>query len=666
MSPEQCRALPLDGRSDLYSVGVNLFVLLTGRLPFEATTPPEHMLKHLVEPAPDPRQVAPDRGISEALAGVVLRALAKSPQDRFQSASEMSDALSRARADLGAAAPRSAASAPPPAARCPHCGETLDPGFKFCGACGGRVSLAPGMRPDAPAVLVDILEPAPGAAAPVSRDADLAWVLERVADGGGGPSAVAVVGPTGIGKIRLLRSLIDRERLRQRFVVLVEPDPWRLGALHHALRSAVGHLLALDGDGEVAATIAQASGPARLGMLELFDAPGGAGAREHASTAERPAGVLAALAWAVRRAADREGPPLVVLEDLDAMDHASRQTFAMAMTCEPALPASWVASFAPSFDPRWPAAIPRRSLVPLAADAAAGTLGRQEGAAVARGPDAGLPLYADHAARFAREGGSLPPPCLGDLVALRLSRLPAVLRRLLQAMAVLGDRAEVSEVAALCAGVDVRRSLEALARAGLAEADGDRARFSHPMVRQIAIGTTPAAVARELYRAATALASAPRLPIEVRAAWHLGADDAFEALVLLDQIGARALRRAEPDAAVDAYGRALRVARLDVGRGELDDSQSAVVGFSRKLAGALGAAGRARDAEAVLREALGFCEDSQGARAHVLEALYELLRAAGRKTEAADCLAGAVAAARQLGDKQLAGRLARRGLDEMS
>ena len=65
MAPEQGRGDPIDGRSDLYAVGVILFQLLTGRLPFEAESPTQVVMMHLSIPVPDPRQVAPERNISQ-------------------------------------------------------------------------------------------------------------------------------------------------------------------------------------------------------------------------------------------------------------------------------------------------------------------------------------------------------------------------------------------------------------------------------------------------------------------------------------------------------------------------------------------------------------------------------------------------------------------------
>src|SRR5947199_164479 len=91
MSPEQLSGKELDARSDLYSVGVVLFECLTGRLPFEAATTYAVIAKQLEGAPPDPRTLNQD--VPEALAQVILRAMAKEPVDRYQTAAPMHDAL---------------------------------------------------------------------------------------------------------------------------------------------------------------------------------------------------------------------------------------------------------------------------------------------------------------------------------------------------------------------------------------------------------------------------------------------------------------------------------------------------------------------------------------------------------------------------------------------
>ena len=91
MSPEQLSGRELDARSDLYSAGVVLFECLTRRLPFEADTTYGLIAKQLEEEAPDPRTFNPD--VPEALARLVLKAMAKETGARYQTAAEMHDAL---------------------------------------------------------------------------------------------------------------------------------------------------------------------------------------------------------------------------------------------------------------------------------------------------------------------------------------------------------------------------------------------------------------------------------------------------------------------------------------------------------------------------------------------------------------------------------------------
>lgn len=92
MSPEQARGYGrIDTRADLYSLGVMLFQLFTGRLPFAGDSAMAVTLARLYEAPPDPRRLRPDLG--DALADVVLRCLQRDPHERFQSAIDLAVAL---------------------------------------------------------------------------------------------------------------------------------------------------------------------------------------------------------------------------------------------------------------------------------------------------------------------------------------------------------------------------------------------------------------------------------------------------------------------------------------------------------------------------------------------------------------------------------------------
>ncbi|WP_020374653.1 protein kinase domain-containing protein [Sulfobacillus thermosulfidooxidans] len=110
LSPEQARGKLVGPQSDLYSLGIVLFEMLTGQLPFEADSPIGVAIKHLQDEAPDVTTLRPD--IPQPVAKIVQRALSKDPAERYQSAKAMQQDIQRALHGEEAAMPEVASKKP--------------------------------------------------------------------------------------------------------------------------------------------------------------------------------------------------------------------------------------------------------------------------------------------------------------------------------------------------------------------------------------------------------------------------------------------------------------------------------------------------------------------------------------------------------------------------
>lgn len=675
MSPEQGRGDPLDPRSDLYAMGVILYQLLTGRLPFEGDSPTQVVLMHITEPPPDPRAAAPARVIPSLLAEVCLMALAKEPQDRFGNADEFSEALADVMTQIEPAAQKPLGHSA--TIRCPKCNTANTASQKFCGECGTTLlgsapngalaasTLSPPPRENRPAAILapaaptiddqhtvvergrEVRDDRDRAATPpefvgrlefVGREDDLLWLDDRLIDAKSSLVGARIVGDVGMGKTRLLGEFLAKVRDHGHCVVEVTPDPGWAEVGYFAVRHAIVALAALPQNGGTSKDWTAAGAEARRGLADIFEHPN----RGVLSSDELRFAVAEALRWAIVRASERSKVKTVVVavDDLHAIDGASRTAFADAVGEPPLVRSILVVTYPPGHDPGWPASIASaRVLMGLAPWLVSRLLAGTSRPSSSIGGRGISPLYVDQLLRFSREQGGRAPTRLADLIALRVERLPPDARRVLQAIAVFGDDAEAVIVQKMVTeGTNLADATRVLMGAGMILVARERGagafRSAHPLIRDVVLATIPAAVRRGLHARCAELGEENGMALEARALHEYNAQNTFQALILLEQVANRATSRGDLGGSISSLRRGLDLARRELFRGELDDPMRAVLIFARKLGEALTTAGQFTDAEGVLREALDMAGPSGSDRARVLGALAQVSAIRDRNDEA--------------------------------
>ena len=667
MAPEQGRGDPIDARSDLYACGVILYQLLTGRLPFEAESPTQVVLMHLSQQPPDPNKVAPDRDIPPVLVDLVLKALAKSPDDRFQNADEYSAALKTALSVIGRPG-KEGWGITDHGTRCTSCSALVPLGQKFCGDCGARVS-AQASAPTASDKLAQI----PRLPLPFTgREEDLDWLDVCRFEVGSWVTTARVVGDHGVGKTRLLRQFLRMAAESGDLVVEAGPDPWSADVGYFALKEAIIGLAQLAPDGGSPQDWTSATPEARRGLEEIFgnvsahaEPPPPAWETNHdeLSLSDHRFIAAEALRWAMARAARTAQKHRVILaiEDIHVIDGGSRNAFVDVIQEPPLVGMLLVGTHPPDFDPGWGG--PERQLggLPLAiASSLAKGLAptpTENGTAV----KTVSPMYVEQLVRFALEGGKAPAARLGDLIAQRMERLQSDARRVLQALVVLGDEADPGQLLSMVQVADPDAAIDELRTAGMIEfrernsvvaaaASGTSPSSprhfscSHPLIRDVVLATIPAGVKRELHELAGSDEGGNRqsLPLEVLALHAYHAQNSFEALMLLETIANRSSARGDLYGCVIALRRALDLARRELFRGDIDDPVRAVLIFSRKLGEALARSGNHADATGVLHEALDLAGPTGSDRVQVLGALAFTAKERARPIEARKFLREAI------------------------
>lgn len=295
--PEQTGMLkrPVDGRSDLYALGVVLFEAIAGVPPFRARDAGELVRLHAVAPPPDLREVAP--GTSPALAGIVARLLAKDPDDRYQTGEGLLADLDRLAA---------------------HEGET-------------PADFPLGLEDDPAALEYDL--PLVGRREEL---AELRGAWERTRQGKG---AVALVeGPPGGGKSRLVRELLTEARRDGALVLtgkVVRDNPVPLASLRDALEAHLTRISRLpaevrdQAEAPVRAAALTAAGMAAAFSPQLGQLVGETVDHGHGD-GQRSEQFLAAVAAFLTGLAREHGRMVLWIDDVQWLDDASRRVLELA------------------------------------------------------------------------------------------------------------------------------------------------------------------------------------------------------------------------------------------------------------------------------------------------------------------------------------------------
>ncbi|MFM2419216.1 MAG: hypothetical protein RL385_3939 [Pseudomonadota bacterium] len=643
MAPEQARALEVDGRGDLYALGIVLFELLTGRLPYTDDTPSKVMMRQVVDPVPDPRAAAPYRGIPDSLAEAVIRVLQKDPGARFQDADEMAHVLRGIASSIGSGSGK---------LRCKACSALNEAKSSYCGECGRKLTGAP----SSPSTGLRSLPP-PGERPMVGRADVFEQLLTALRVAGIGPKVAYVTGELGIGKTRLLAELSVQAE-RDGYVV-IDVGPHESGAMvpYAALRGMLARLLNVEQD----KLAGLANDPAlfrdaleRAGVEELLE-PRGLSGFEHSA---RVGAVAAALARGVELAATRAdaGRVLLIVDDLPACDGLTSQTLAAFSEYARELPVFVVVSSlsALSLAQRWPG--PRLELQGLARRYAAEFVrgGFAPPELVAGGV---LPLHLEQlrSLRWEPSTDDASPPSLADAVMRRIALLSIAARRVLQALAVLGERVSLLTLRHMV-DTDDLPALQQLVEHGLLRPSDGLYSFSHRYIRDVVEASIPAETRKALHARALDLPSSESLPLEARAEHAFRAGEPFAALMLLERMGQEAMRRGDPTVATLAFRHGLELARrelLETGDEALD---AAIVSFSRQLAEALVAGGDVTGAAGVLNEALGLSPPASVERVRMTLVLGSVAERRDRPREAARHFGLAAELAQKLKHASLEGR----------
>jgi hypothetical protein len=659
MAPEVITGAPPGFASDLYAVGIILFELLTGQTPFLGGSTIDVLTRQLKAEAPKPSARRADLSISPDLDEMVLRALAKHPQDRFASAASM-------RAALTAALDRRRPAAVSDDVACPNCGAPSPARFRFCPECGqsrqhGQLAVG---QPEGLVRTGDYDQVLPGIPLGlVGREGAVDTIAKHLG-GERTSTALLLVGGPGADRGALLHEAFERVTdAADTTIYQCSADPTGLASPFYPIRALVAAVLALPpicNDDELRDAVTEFGLGERdvPGIAELFGHPSELWELE---PPVRRRELIASTLRVFKAVAEREAAA-IVFEDAERYDQPSLEIVRRIVELDSAAALRVVVSVDPASAAQWPEELARVDLETLDGEALGFIAAQLARTQTTKMPNSvtladltgGVPAHVEHLVRYLVEGGNLEatPPALADLIAARLSMLPHPSLVLLQAAAIYGleaDRDVLRHASGHSTMEAFSSALSGLVLRGLVRDHGTVIAFASPLIRDIVYDSTPADVRRNLHAVAADLLATVTSDAAILG-HHLDHAGSLErAAEHLARAGDQAIHQLDETGASLLYGRALRCARQAVYAGNDDDkSVRRYIVLSVKLADCLRARSEVALARGVLGEARTWCDGAADLEAQISRAHAQIL-------VAEDDLPGATAGLRKAIGQALAG-----------
>jgi protein kinase-like protein len=607
MAPESIRGT-FTRSVDLYAVGVCLFEMLTGQVPFDAPSLTSVLRMHETAQRPDPRDVAPHRGISAALAEVCKRALDIDAARRYPDAPSLAMAITQA-ATAEKWSPRHASLFP---------GHHVAPSS---GRPGAGSPVAP-HGPTEPFVVAPASEG--GAAALYGRASELEWGREKLRNKVAG---IVYWGKSGIGRTRVLRELCDGMTAEGGLVVKVSvPTPPGGEVSGAGLKRMVRGLT-----GRPTVTTDAWRDSARAACEAL---------RKAASVAEERA---------------RGAPILLAIDDADTLDHLSQcaiEDLLLSPERPPDLSVLLTSERTP--DTSFFEGVHERQLLGLSAADVAPWLGRTP----PREEDI-EPLYVEELLRWINEGRRDDPPAsLHELVEARLRALSPSQRSVLQASAVVGAATRDVLDSLVGSREVLDEGLPALLRGGMLVEDDGVFVTAHAICRRAVLAMSPSGALVELHERAKDTVGADPALAELRTYHALRGRPDFGAFLQVESCARDRQRRGDDESAMALLYDGVRVARAQVLLGDEGAAASALSSFGLKLGELLITAGRLDEASGVLGEILEHIAKSDSRSTALVQVELALIaEQRGRPGEAKRRREKSMAIAEQRSDAELTARL---------